>query len=126
MAIRVGVFGAGGKMGSTVCRAVLEDDELELVAAVDPHYEGIDLRTVSGADTDLRVSGDPTVFERSDVQVAIDFTTKEVSRQNLLWLARRGMHAVVGTTGFSDEDLETFSAEFVRSNCVMACSLPLS
>ena len=34
--IKVGVFGAGGRMGSTVCRAVLDDPELELVAAVDP------------------------------------------------------------------------------------------
>ena len=42
--IRVGVFGAGGRMGSTVCRAVVDDPELELVAAVDPYHAGIDLR----------------------------------------------------------------------------------
>jgi 4-hydroxy-tetrahydrodipicolinate reductase len=120
MAIRVGVFGAGGKMGSTVCRAVLGDDELELVAAVDPHYEGIDLRAVSGVDSDLLVSGDPEVFERSGVEVAIDFTSVDVSRDNLTWLARRGMHAVVGTTGFTENDLSVFNAEFLRSNCVIA------
>ena len=34
--IRVGVHGAGGRMGTTVCAAVAADDELELVAAVDP------------------------------------------------------------------------------------------
>ena len=42
--IRVGVFGAGGRMGATVCQAVLDEPELELVAAVDPHHAGIDLR----------------------------------------------------------------------------------
>ena len=42
--IRVGVFGAGGRMGSTVCAAVAADPELELVAAVDPYHEGIELR----------------------------------------------------------------------------------
>ena len=41
--IRVGVFGAAGKMGTTVCRAVLEAPGLELVAAVDPLHAGIDL-----------------------------------------------------------------------------------
>ncbi len=120
MAIKVGVFGAGGRMGSTVCRAVHEDDELELVAACDPHYEGIDLRTVAGVDTDLRISGDPEVFERTGVEVAVDFTSWESSRSNLLWLASRGVHAVVGTTGFTDEDLATFEAEFSSSNCVIA------
>ena len=34
--IRVGVFGAAGRMGATVCQAVPDDPELELVAAVDP------------------------------------------------------------------------------------------
>ena len=34
--IRVGVCGAGGRMGATACRAINADDALELVAAVDP------------------------------------------------------------------------------------------
>jgi 4-hydroxy-tetrahydrodipicolinate reductase len=41
--IRVGVFGAGGRMGRTVCEAVCNDPELQLVAAVDPHHAGLDL-----------------------------------------------------------------------------------
>ena len=42
--IRVAVFGAAGRMGATVCRAVLGDPQLELVAAVDPLHTGLDLR----------------------------------------------------------------------------------
>ena len=34
--IKVGVFGAGGRMGATVCGAVLDASDCELVAAVDP------------------------------------------------------------------------------------------
>jgi 4-hydroxy-tetrahydrodipicolinate reductase len=120
MAIRVGVFGAGGRMGSTVCRAVLDDDATELVAACDPHYEGIDLRAVAGVDTELRVSGDRSEFVRAGVDVAVDFTTSEVSRDNLLWLAENRIHAVVGTTGFSDDDLASFERSFTDSNCVIA------
>ncbi|HKF90166.1 MAG TPA: 4-hydroxy-tetrahydrodipicolinate reductase, partial [Acidimicrobiia bacterium] len=41
--IRVGVLGAGGRMGRTVCQAVTDDPELALVAAIDPHHAGIDL-----------------------------------------------------------------------------------
>jgi 4-hydroxy-tetrahydrodipicolinate reductase len=40
MTIKVGVFGAAGRMGRTVCVAVCADPTLELVAAVDPYHEG--------------------------------------------------------------------------------------
>ncbi|MSO38578.1 MAG: 4-hydroxy-tetrahydrodipicolinate reductase, partial [Acidimicrobiia bacterium] len=38
--IRVGVFGAGGRMGEAVCRAVLDAPDTDLVAAVDPAHAG--------------------------------------------------------------------------------------
>ena len=38
--IRVGVFGAGGRMGTTVCDAVRDAPDMELVAAVDPVHAG--------------------------------------------------------------------------------------
>ena len=47
MSLRVAVFGAGGRMGATVCAAVAGDDELELVAAIDPHHAGFELREVT-------------------------------------------------------------------------------
>ena len=50
MSITVGVLGAGGRMGSEVCRAVVADPELELVAAVDPHHQGLDLHAVADVD----------------------------------------------------------------------------
>lgn len=122
--IRVGVFGAGGRMGSTVCRAVMADPDLELVAAVDPHHSGIELSRVaelSGlGDDDLMVSGTPDSLLAARVDVAIDFTQVDAARQNLLWLAGHGIHAVVGTTGFSDDDLVAFRSAFDQSNCLIA------
>ena len=120
MTIRIGVFGAGGRMGSTVCRAVAADPALELVAAVDPHHAGLDVRQVTGCDLDFHVEGGPQAFLDAGVQVAVDFTHLEAARENLLWLARNGIHAVAGTTGFSDEDLAAFRAGFTTSNCVIA------
>jgi 4-hydroxy-tetrahydrodipicolinate reductase len=120
MAIRVGVFGAGGRMGSTVCQAVQDDPDLELVTAVDPSYRGIDLRTVTGVDNDLKISGEAGAFERTGAEVVVDFSQHAASVSNLEWLAEHGVHAVVGTTGFSDEELERFRSSFTRSNCVLA------
>lgn len=120
MTIRVGVFGAGGKMGSTVCRAVHDDPGLDLVAAVDPHHGGIDLRQVAGVDLPIQVAAGPEAFEEAGAQVVVDFTHLEAARENLSWLAEHGIHAVVGTTGFDDEDLAGFRSAFERSNCFIA------
>lgn len=99
--IRVGVLGAKGRMGTAVCQAVEADPELELVAAVDV---GDDIGTLA---------------ERS-AQVVVDFTVVDAARDNLRWLAAQGMHAVVGTTGFTAADLEDLRSRFTRSNCVIA------
>lgn len=120
MTLRVGVFGAGGRMGSTVCRAVNDAPDLDLVAAVDPHHDGLDIRQVTGCALDLEVAGSPEMFCEVGVDVVVDFTSVAAARDNLVWLAERGIHAVVGTTGFSAADLEGFAAAFTSSNCVIA------
>ena len=102
MTIKVGVFGAGGRMGSTVCRAVVGDADLELVAGVDPLHAGIDLRKVTGAPVGgLQMSPDADAILQAGATVAVDFTHVDAARENLAWCAENGIHAVVGTTGQS-------------------------
>jgi 4-hydroxy-tetrahydrodipicolinate reductase len=86
MTIKVGVIGAVGRMGSETCRAVDVDPELELAAQVgrDDQLEGL----VAGG-----------------CEVAVDFTTPEVVKDNVRFCLENGIHAVVGTTGLSAEDL---------------------
>ena len=103
--VRVGVFGAGGRMGAEVCRAVVADPELELVAAVDPFHAGIDLRSVTRLDVALQIAAGPEALLAAEADVAVDFTQLDAARQNLAWLAEHGLHAVVGTTGFTPADL---------------------
>ena len=120
--MRVGVFGAGGRMGSTVCRAVVEDPELELVAAIDPHHRGIDLRQIVGPDgAGIQISGDAGALTDAGAEVAVDFTEASAARANLKWCAANKVHAVVGTTGLTDADLEEMRTAFVDGvNCVVA------
>ena len=107
--IRVGVFGAGGRMGSTVCRAVGDAPDMELVAAVDPRARG------------RRGRRDPRwpprrISSRSRArEVAVDFTVLDAARENLRWCAAHGVHAVVGTTGFSEDELAEFAELFAAS-----------
>jgi 4-hydroxy-tetrahydrodipicolinate reductase len=86
--IRVGVLGARGRMGQQVCRAVDAAADLELVAMVD--------------------AGD-WLFSVADAgaQVLVDFTHPDVVMDNVRFAIDQGIHAVVGTTGFTEERLDT-------------------
>jgi 4-hydroxy-tetrahydrodipicolinate reductase len=118
--VRVGVFGAGGRMGTEVCRAVVADPELDLVAVVDPFHVGLDLGQVTGVDLHLQMAAGPEALLEAEVDVAVDFTQVDAARANVEWMAANGVHAVVGTTGFTDADLDGFARAFTRSNAVIA------
>ncbi|HKY66585.1 MAG TPA: 4-hydroxy-tetrahydrodipicolinate reductase [Acidimicrobiales bacterium] len=121
MTVRVGVFGAGGRMGSTVCRAVAADPDLELVGAIDPHHAGLDVRHATGVDVpDVHIDPDPAALLDAGAQVVVDFTVLDASRENLAWAAEHGVHAVVGTTGFTADDHDRLRSAFTRSNCLIA------
>jgi 4-hydroxy-tetrahydrodipicolinate reductase len=119
--IKVGVFGASGRMGATVCAMVAADPDLELVAAVDPHHAGLDLRQAIGLDVHgLMIAPNPEGLEHVGVEVMVDFTVLQAARQNLRWCAEQGVHAVVGTTGFDDDDYAELEKRFSNSNCFIA------
>jgi 4-hydroxy-tetrahydrodipicolinate reductase len=86
--IRVGVLGARGRMGQQVCRAVDAAPDLDLVAMVD--------------------AGD-WLFSVADAgaQVLVDFTHPDVVMNNIRFAVDQNIHAVVGTTGFTQERLDT-------------------
>jgi 4-hydroxy-tetrahydrodipicolinate reductase len=122
MTLRVAVFGAGGRMGATVCAAVDADPDLELVAAIDPHHAGFDLREVTrdqsfGA---IQVSPSAESLDPKAVDVAVDFTVRAAAKKNLDWLAANGVHAVVGTTGLTEKDCDRLRKQFTKSNCIVA------
>jgi 4-hydroxy-tetrahydrodipicolinate reductase len=109
MVIKVGVFGAGGRMGATVCQAVQETSDLELVAAVDPFRAGHDVENVTIAAT-------ADALTEAGAEVAVDFTVAEAARENLRWCAAHDVHAVVGTSGLTDDDLSELAGVFAASN----------
>jgi 4-hydroxy-tetrahydrodipicolinate reductase len=127
--VRVGVLGAGGRMGREVCRAVSEDPDLELVAAVDPHHAGIDLRQVTGSDVanGIQIAGHVDVLEQAGAQVAVDFTVADVAVKTMRWCAAKGVHGVVGTTGISEADVADLGSLFDSSsaNCVLAANFAI-
>jgi 4-hydroxy-tetrahydrodipicolinate reductase len=125
---RVGVLGAGGRMGRTVCQAISEDPEMELVAAIDPEFAGIDLRQLTGVESNgVQVASDAAELERADAEVVVDFTVAAAALKNMRWCATRDIHAVVGTTGLSSSELDELKEAFDASgaNCVVAANFAI-
>ncbi|KUI24435.1 4-hydroxy-tetrahydrodipicolinate reductase [Mycobacterium sp. IS-1496] len=82
--MRVGVLGSKGKVGATMVQAVEAADDLTFTAGVD--------------------AGDPlSALVDTQTDAVIDFTHPSVVMDNLKFLIDNGIHAVVGTTGFTDE-----------------------
>jgi 4-hydroxy-tetrahydrodipicolinate reductase len=88
MSVRVGVFGAAGRMGAEACRAIEAADDLELVARID----------VDDALEELVEAG---------AQVAVHLSSPDAVMDNLQFCLEHGVHSVVGTTGFDDKRLAT-------------------
>lgn len=86
MTMRVGVIGALGRVGSAVAAAVQAAPDLELVATVDKD-DSLDLLLAAGC------------------EVVVDFTHPDVVMRDVEFLVGNGVHAVVGTTGWTDERL---------------------
>ncbi len=120
--IRVGVCGAAGRMGATVCRAILEAHDLELVAAVDAYGAG---QTVAGST--MVIAADRDAFISTAAEVVIDFTVLAAARDTIAWCAANGVHVVMGTTGFSDEEMAQFESQFKDSaaNAIIAANFTI-
>ena len=59
----------------------------------------------------------------------VDFSVADAARVTLPWLAMHGIHAVVGTTGFSDDDLDLLRSAFCdaeSAHCLVAPNFAIS
>jgi 4-hydroxy-tetrahydrodipicolinate reductase len=82
--VTVGVLGARGRMGQTVCATVEGEPDLELAGQVD---QGDSREALTGCD------------------VVVDFTHPGVVMDNLRWCVEHGLNVAVGTSGFGDDRL---------------------
>jgi len=82
--INVAVFGAAGRMGRQVCDAVDKSEGMQVVARID-------------------AEDDPKSALAQGATVAVDFTHPGVVMDNLEFCVRNGIHAVVGTSGFTPD-----------------------
>ena len=98
MPIKVVIAGFKGKMGQAAYHMVLEDPELELVGLIAPHA------------SENELAGVPVFQEKEEVlsldaDVWIDFTIPKVAYEHTRFALEHGLAPVVGTTGFTTEEI---------------------
>ncbi len=104
--IRVLVNGALGRMGSEVCRKVVAEADLCLAGAAD-----IKEGAVAAEEGTISVYTDlAKALAEVNPDVVVDFTRPDVVMGNLRVILKTGARAVVGTTGFTNENLKELDA----------------
>jgi 4-hydroxy-tetrahydrodipicolinate reductase len=106
--IKVLVTGAAGRMGREVVKAVYNDSETELVAAVGNTSAGRDAGEAAGlGPIGLTIGTDlEAAIRESGAEVAVDFSVPAVVKENIRVLLAAGVAPVVGTTGLNEGDLQ--------------------
>jgi 4-hydroxy-tetrahydrodipicolinate reductase len=103
--IRFAIAGAGGRMGRTLIEAVLAAEDATLAAALEQPGNpllGKDAGELVGQHCGVAIAADiESALSRADC--LIDFTRPEGTLEHLAVCRKRGVHMVIGTTGFTTE-----------------------
>lgn len=109
--IKIIVAGFKGKMGATATKMVLENDAFDLVGVLDPFEEKNTLDELP----EYPGSAVPIFTKKEEVlsvtpDVWIDFTIPSVAYENTHFAISNQIAPVVGTTGFTEEQLLELTA----------------
>ncbi|WP_318618045.1 4-hydroxy-tetrahydrodipicolinate reductase [Priestia megaterium] len=122
--IRIVLAGPRGRMGKEAVLLIEETEHFELVGAVDRINEGKYISDIEGMPnvqapiyTDIE-----KCFQDVKADVLVDLTTPEIGRVHTKTALTYGVRPVVGTTGFSEEDLKELKqlAEEKELGCIIA------
>lgn len=106
MTTKIGIIGAGGRMGRMLIQAVAQNSDTTLTAAIErtgSSLIGVDageLVNIEKANVKLT---DDLASVIADIDVLIDFSLPESTVKNLQLCAEKGVNMVIGTTGLNDE-----------------------
>ena len=122
------VTGASGRMGQMLIRAVQENEHADLVGAIEQSgndWVGQDIGVaMGGRETGLIVSDDP-LETFANAQAILDFTVPAASVEFAGIAAQTRAVHVIGTTGFSDDDITKINAAARHAVVVRAGNMSL-
>ena len=126
--IKISILGASGRMGQMLIRAVMAHNRATLVGAIEQEgheWVGMDIgKLCLGKNNGVIVSSKPhDVCLQS--QAIIDFTTPEVSMNYSMLAAQARIIHVIGTTGFSKNQLNKISLAAQHATVIRAGNMSL-
>ena len=120
--VRIAVFGAAGKMGGAIVRAIAETPGARLVAAVErPDFPalGADASRLAGLpESGVRLQSNRPGRGATDMWV--DFSAPGAAVANSIAAAQAGAAIVIGVTGLSAQDKEAIASQAEKIPIVLA------
>lgn len=107
--IKVIIAGPRGRMGREAVMLAANTEHFELAAVVDYKYDGKQLNDIQGFELPIEVpvfGNLESCLQNIKADVLIDLTTPEVGMHHTKTALQYNVRPVVGTTGFSKNDLE--------------------
>ncbi len=106
--IKVVVNGIGGRMGRLIAQTIIEDSQLELLAGIEGDNSPCIGKRVKES---LNLNSEALIYKniediKEDNFTIVDFTFPEVTLNLLEKIKDKNVKLVIGTTGFSEEELE--------------------
>lgn len=123
--IKVVVSGAAGKMGREMMSAIWKAEETEVVGAVDPFAEGVDIGTLMNLNEKVGIAVQADLkrtLEDTKPDVMVDFTTPKTVFNNICAALQSKVRPVVGTTGMTEGQLAEVKelASRLKTGCIIA------
>ncbi|MFC2011817.1 4-hydroxy-tetrahydrodipicolinate reductase [Chloroflexota bacterium] len=104
--IKVIIRGALGKVGREVGSALCNEPEMQVVGAVDIKASGASLPLPDGSG-EVPISADiDDILSKCKADVMVDFTIAQEAMPAIRAAANKGVNLVIGTTGFSADNLD--------------------
>jgi 4-hydroxy-tetrahydrodipicolinate reductase len=122
--VRIIVTGASGRMGRMLVRAVTEAKGMQLAGATERSgsaYLGRDAGELAGIET-LAVALTDNIENCPQADVVIDFTAPKATLEHARFAVQNGMRMVIGTTGFTAEQMTELQQTLADASVVMAAN----
>ncbi len=126
-ALKIAITGANGRMGRTLIQAVLQQENCQLIGAID-HCDsdaiGLDAGFTIGQKTGVIITSNiAEALENADV--LIDFTHPSVTIPNIQYCAEHGINMIIGTTGFDEEGKNIIAEAAKKIGIVFAANFSI-
>jgi len=122
------VVGATGRMGQHVCRLLSQADDFAIAGATETpgsRHIGQSLTEAIGLPDEPGLIAGSLDDLRAPIDVIIDFTFPEVTMRTVEFARANSVRTVIGTTGFSEEQMRVIQQATCDFACVCAPNMSL-